>query len=334
MEAPTPAVTTTTPTPAAPPPVAAPAPAEPKTGSEILSGLSATERAEWRRTGTLPEPKPTETNAAPSPAAPAEPAAEIAATPGSEKPPTPPSEAATPSKEKGAEARIKELLAKNKELEARLAAPPPVQALPAAPPPAQAADPEPDATDYEKYPLGTADPKYIRDLSAHIAKGMLAEHRAQQAKAETETRQRAEHARASAELAERTTSIKEKHADFEEVARGVKGIAPGSPLDAFILGSKRYGFEALYHLGKHPDELARIMAIPDVIEQVEELVLLGHALTSATPAPKTETTAPPPPKTLGTRATNVADPAEAALARGDFGEYRRLTNERDLARKK
>lgn len=297
--------------------------------------MSADQRQHWKLTGELPSDKPAEktadkpstTQPASSAAAPADRAVETAT-------PTPP--ASEPAPAKDAEARKKELaaeveglLAQRAKLRQELERPAPQNAHPPASQPAAAAKPDP--TDYEKYPLGSADPQFVEDMSDWKAKAILATHQAEQTKAATEARQRREAIEAGQELAARTEAIKTRHPDFEDVAKTVKGIAPQSVMDSFILGSKRYGFDTLYHLGQHPAELARIQAIADPIEQFEELVLIGHALTTDTPPVKTQTDAPPPPPTLGTRASTVVDEAEAALARGDVPAYRRIMNEREMS---
>lgn len=53
--------------------------------------------------------------------------------------------------------------------------------------------------------------------------------------------------------------------------------------------------------------------------------------TSQAPAPKTVSTAPAPPVTLGNRTADTADPVEAALRRKDQAAYTREMNKRDLA---
>lgn len=51
----------------------------------------------------------------------------------------------------------------------------------------------------------------------------------------------------------------------------------------------------------------------------------------AAPAPKTVSSAPTPPVTLGTRTADTADPLEAAIKRKDTAAYIREANKRDLA---
>lgn len=290
--------------------------------------MSAADRSTYEQTGALPDAiKPTFTDDAPpaSSAAPVvEPPAATVATP-------PP--ASEPGKPKGAEARAIELKAEIDALLTQRAAlrreVAPSQTPPAASSPAPELPPEPDPSNYEKYPLGTSDPAYLKDMTAHaIAADRVAQH------AESRKAADAVAARdAGIELGTRVKSFTAKYADFEAVTRGVTGIAPGSMLDAWILSSKGLGFEALYHFGKNPDVLASILAIRDPIEQIETVVLLGHSLKDATAAPpvKTKTDAPAIPPTLDTRPSAADNDAEAAMARGDAAAYQRIMNERDIA---
>lgn len=322
---------------AAPPAVAvaAPAPAAPTptTGTEILASLSAADRADYERTGELPETaKPTFVDDKPpaSSAAPAvEPPASTDALPKADSEPAD----NDPDYKPKTKARIDSLLTDNKRLKDELArrpvaAAPPVQTPPAASSPALEVPPEPDGTNYEKYPLGTADPAYVKDVAAHAVAvdRVQRQNEARDASTAQATRE------AAAELTSRVETYKGKYADFEDVTKGVKGIAPSSMLDAWILSSKSLGFEALYHFGKHPDVLARILAISDPIEQIETVVLLGHSLKEgAAPAPKTKTEAPAPPPLLDTRPNAADNDAEAAMARGDAAAYQRIMNEHEMA---
>jgi hypothetical protein len=99
--------------------VTVPADSQPaKSSSEILSSMDEKQTLEWRTTGKLPEQKDSKTEAVSSPAAKETPEAPAKATetPAGSVPATkePPKEA------KGAEGRIKELLADNKRLKAEL----------------------------------------------------------------------------------------------------------------------------------------------------------------------------------------------------------------------
>jgi hypothetical protein len=94
--------------------------------SEILSSMNAKERATWRQTGELPEAKPKETKEAKETPAESSPAAKTEVTePEAQKPAAESSAAPVVAEKehkpnKGAEARIKELLADNKRLSAEL----------------------------------------------------------------------------------------------------------------------------------------------------------------------------------------------------------------------
>lgn len=100
----------------------------------------------------------------------------------------------------------------------------------------------------------------------------------------------------------------------------------------------------MQHLSDHPEELRRITAIPPRLqrlsgaalasaharEMTREMALLEARLTPAdapapsTPTPpKTITSAPDPPFSLGKKATTDADPEKAAVATGDYTAYER-----------
>jgi len=100
----------------------------------------------------------------------------------------------------------------------------------------------------------------------------------------------------------------------------------------------------MQHLSDHPEELRRLAAIPPPLQRLSgaalasaharwmtrEMTLLEAKLTSAdapapssTPPPKTITSAPDPPFTLGKKATTDADPEKAAVAQGDYTAFER-----------
>ncbi len=319
------AVSTDAPSAPAAPAAAASTPVSP---TDILRSMSAADRASYEASGELPDAiKPTFTEDS-SPSKPAEQVVETATRV------EPPSEAAKP---KGAEARAAELkaeieglLKKRSDLRRDLQ-PPQTQTPPAASSPAPVAlGPEPDSNDYTKYPLGTSDPQYLRDMARHEARAEFAAERTLSAEAAATQRVQTENQRLASEWQQKVAAVQATHADVVEKFSQPIGIPAGSAMDVWILESE-LGPTTLYHLYDHPDEVARIVALSPV-RQLEAMVLLGHSLQSATPPVKTKTNAPAPPPTLDTRAAPAAADADAALARGDFAAYTRIQNELDLAK--
>lgn len=306
------------------PAVAAPTPTTP---TDILRSMSAADRSSYERTGVLPDAiKPTFEGDSSSPK-PAEQAAPTGATP------PPDSE---PGTGKGAEARKAELKAEIDTLLKQRAdlrketAPRPPATIAAPPPAAVDLGPKPDGTNYETYPLGTADPQYLEDLASHMARTIIAADRKAADETAAKARTQTEHQRMAQDWQQRVGAVKDKHPDVIEKFSQPIGIPAGSAMDAWILESDM-GPETLYHLYDHPDEVTRILALSPV-KQLEAMVLLGHSLVDAAPVIKTKTDAPPPAPLLDTRATPSAHDADAAMARGDFAEYSRLANERDMAK--
>jgi hypothetical protein len=84
--------------------------------------------------------------------------------------------------------------------------------------------------------------------------------------------------------------------------------------------------QVLEHLTAHPEEKAKLLALPNRRAVVREFSRLEARLTptaaGAAAAPKTITDAPTPAVTLGNRAAHMADPVDSAVARGDVAAYR------------
>lgn len=308
--------------------------------ADDLASLNETELATWRSTGEMPSTSPVTTPPAASSAATpgTSPAASTDATPqpaGSD-----PAASATP----GADKRIPELLAdrarerdRAERAERRLAelqrpTQPPSDARPAA---SSAAPAGPVAPDPETFPYGTADPGYLKALTAHTVATTLAAERAtweagqRQARAEQESRQ------ALAAFDERVAASRVLHPDFDDVAlKAVTDIQPGSLADLFVLENKPDehgvgGAEVLYFLQQPANraEQKRILAL-STMDQMIALVRLGDRLKVGAPA--AATSVPPPPPTLATRPT-PGDAVEQALATGDTAAYLREMNARELA---
>ncbi len=156
-----------------------------------------------------------------------------------------------------------------------------------APPPVKAAkdDPEPDAAIYDGSE-GKDLAAYLKDHSRWAAREELRLANAEYEKVTTAETQKVEAQRFQADWKHRTESAKGEYSDFEAVAYGplrvpelpnLNEIPQGSIIDAWIL-ERPYGAKLLYHLKKNPSEFLRIAILPTIAEQVEELTLLGRAL--------------------------------------------------------
>ena len=83
--------------------------------------------------------------------------------------------------------------------------------------------------------------------------------------------------------------------------------------------------QVLEHLTAHPDEKAKLLALPNRRALLREFSRLEARFTPAAPgaaAPNTITAAPTPAVTLGNRAAHMADPVDSAVARGDVTAFR------------
>lgn len=107
--------------------------------------------------------------------------------------------------------------------------------------------------------------------------------------------------------------------------------AQGKPLSAAndladeILDSD-VALQVLEYLTAHPDEKAKLLALPNRRAVVREFSRLEARFTpaaaGAAAAPKTITDAPTPAVTLGSRAAQMGDPVDSAVARGDVSAFR------------
>lgn len=323
--------------------------------TEILKALTPEQYKVWQRTGDLPEVAPKtpakteETKAASSPAANTavtEPPAKAAETvadpvPVKEEP-----------KAKGAEARIKELLADNKKLASELEAlrKPPAIALVKSEEPAKPLRNEVDSkTGQLKFAtddaFDSAYEKWMTDKVSHDVRKQIAK--------ENEAVRVAEQNKIIEQRMLNSIKItKEKHPDFETVlemdekgqmqAQAVKSIKQNGVLDAWILDSE-LGMEILYHLAKNPSEIERIQAL-NPFAAARELTKLEDKLSVSTPAsPKPEekassapnvTKAPAPAANISGKATAPVDEEEAAVKAQDFLRFEKVANEEDFRRRK
>ena len=128
-----------------------------------------------------------------------------------------------------------------------------------------------------------------------------------EAEAHAKEAEEAERAAIQEEWAAQATAAKAKYADFEQVAY----TAPISDEVADVIATSEMGAEIAYHLGKHPDQAARISSLHPV-DAAREIGRI-EARFSAPPPPKQTTTAPPPPKPLGGAGGDV-DPSKMSMA--------------------
>lgn len=332
--------------------------------TEILASLTPEEKAKWRQTGNLPEPKkeiPKEstTEAVPSPAAttdvtePAK-AAETTAAPVAANQEHKPN--------KGAEARIKELLAANKKLEVELEA---ARRAPVVTPAKIEEVAKPHRYD--------VDPKTGQAMYATDAAFDEAFETYLTAKVTADVEKRHAKARQDERIAEQNRLIEqrwqnalkianEKHEDFAKVLdigdeeqngkmlknifrnKDLKTIKTNGVLDAWILDSE-IGAEMLYHFAKNPSEIARIQSL-SAFAAARELTKIEEKL-SAPPSASTKkeekpaessstaqvTRAPAPAASVSGKATAPVDEVEAAVKDEDFSRFKRVANREDFAKR-
>lgn len=306
-----------------------------------LTDLSSEQRAEWRKTGALPAKPKVETAASPdtpkaatSEAKPEE--AEAETEPASE-----PGESTQEPKEKhsrapGAEKRIAELIAKNKELEKLVAArvPAPEKAPEKKAEAKVGQKPTPEDLDDSGKPKFATYEDFVEALSDWKAEGRVAAFKAESEKAAKDAEVAKQNKAVEEGWMKRVDEAKAKHEDFVEVAFAADlPIKPGSVADAVILESE-LGAELLYYFGQNRPELERINALP-MMQQAREIFRLEASLQGepAAQAPaKPVTRAPKPAAVVGGKATAPADAALAAVHRGDFASYKKQADQRDLTR--
>jgi hypothetical protein len=327
--------------------------------TQILESLNSEQMHEYEKSGKLPdlpEAPPKEkvetAPADPSSAAKEPPAPEKVEAPAESAP------AHQEPKPKGAEARIKELLAENKRLASEL------ETSRKAPVAAPAKSEEPAKPHRNDVDEKTGLAKYATDEAYEEARDKWltdkVTHDVEQRHA------KAEKERTVAEqnkLIERRwqNSIKiatEKHPDFAKVlelddkgafnSAAVRSIKGGSVVDAWILESE-IGGEILYYLAANPGEVERIGAL-NPFAAARELTKLEDKLSApvTAPAPVKETkeekaegspkpvvsNAPAPAATVGGKGTAPVDEIGAAVKDGNFSAYEREQNRLDVQKRK
>ena len=314
------------------PPTAQPEPAQ---GNGWQDGQQSTlekateaERLEWRKTGKLPEPAE---KAAPATAkTPSEnaPDADTGKSQGDGKP------SRVETRKQALSAEIQELhtlLQRRAALREQLRntgdQPGTTPAGPEQPKAAAGTDGKPKMENFET----------IEDYTEAMADWKLAQHQAKLANdAKAREHEQTEQQRLSA-LAERRKAFQAEVEDFDQViqtaaAMDIQGPASDT-IGAFIEDSP-HGMEMAYLFGKNLETYEQVVNMTPanairVLRDIEVGIESRRqaAQPAATPAKATATRAPAPvvPIASGTK-TATTDPVDAALAAGNFGEYRRLMN--------
>lgn len=323
--------------------------------TEILKSLTPAQTKEWRTTGKLPDipatpPKET-TEAASSTAATTEVTEEPAKAPETSTAPV----AVEPKSEKpkGAEARIKELLAANKELEAKLEA---ARKAPIVAPAKIEEVAKPHRNDVDPktgLPVYASDEAFDTAFESYLTAKVTADVEKRTAKAQADARAAEQNKIIEQRWQNSLKIANEKHTDFAKVLgidekgafhnEALKTIKSNSVVDAWILDSD-IGAEMLYHFAKNPEDLVTIQEMnafraARALTKLEE-TLSGKTATppKETPAPRSEATsvtrAPAPPASISGKATAPADEVEAAVKTEDFRRFQKAANAEEFAKKR
>lgn len=307
---------------------AAQAPKETQPAGVPVESLNDAQRDKWLRTGEMPaqeaeketpkDSKLTEEASSPSPTPekaevaekekPAESAPEGKAQEKAELPPS--------------EARIKELLAKNKILEQQLAdlRRPPERQEPAK---TEEVEEAPKMEDFEDLASWTE-----AKINFEV-KQSLAKDRELRASEETKARIDAHNKQVVQKWNESVASAKKKYPDFEEKAFAADfNIIDGSVLDRWCLESDM-GTDVLYHYATHRDEFEALNRMTPVLAAREIAKTEVKLLEKPKPAPKVVSDAPKPVSEVSGRGTATDDPIAEALASGDIGKYMDLMNKKE-----
>ena len=332
--------------------------------SEAVKALSADDRAHWQLTGELPSSSDdiSVTDAASSPAEPAEQATSTeATTPAASEPATsttPPGKAKRPNAEtRKAElaAEIHTLLQQRDSLKAEVSAPRQTTALdvvPASSPaPVTMAETvlRPDVTQsalsetqfFERFP----DAAY-GDFTRYTARYEFALAKAEDAQAQHVQARRQAVDQKAATFTERLDAAKAADPTFRvddrlmeltpvELLPDGARYGPGNVIASEVLASDAAP-ALLRYFTDHWDALKAIatldsdVAIARAIGRLEA-TLESRALMPSQPTVKTVTSAPAPAQTLGSKPSAPVDVVEAAIGRKDFASYREAMNRREVA---
>jgi len=322
-------------------------------------------RSAWLQTGVMPGNSSAEKDADSAPAQPVEQAAST------EVPSKADSEPAAPAKAIGAEARIPELLRDRAEerrlrLDAQARADDLERRLAALERPAPDAKPgsSPEGTtkaEWQRYAEMPEAPKedaferygdYTAAMSLFIGKQLFAEH-------EQANQRRAQQQQTEQQIVQKFTKaheafngyLKENPGAKDKIRPELLDITPISMLrpdepagphhfiaEQVVESSVNGPLLEYFSTREGAEHWGRLMtqspdAIVREIGRLEGRFLTRAAASTATP-PKTVSTTPDPPETLGRRPADPVPDADAALARGDFAAYADAMNRRDWAAKR
>ena len=341
-----------------------PSEAEPETGATEavipepldLGGLTEKQYEAWRLTGKVPEKSgtPETPDAAGDPE-------------GSEE--TPPAgddktqqQQAQPKggKKETAEQRIKNLLAKNKQLQADLdRAKNGTQPgeKPAESPTAKPTEPKTskleapvkprfeDFKDKSYEEFEAAKDAYFEALTDYKAAKAIEADRAERVKEAREAEAAKTQKQIEQSWTERMAQAVKDYPDYGDVVFADGNLRADIPhssaMDEYILDSE-VGPAILYHLAKNLDETRRIAGLNPIRAAAAlrdmEVAITGERPAKVTPitgAPKPKiTNAGPIPTTVSGRGAPPSDVVEAALKAGDFATYQREQNARELRTRK
>lgn len=125
---------------------------------------------------------------------------------------------------------------------------------------------------------------------------------------------------------------------YDEATRSLlSGLQAGTMIGDALLESE-VGPQMALHLATHPDEVARILALPvnSAVRALGKIEAMFESPTtsasaSAGPAAKKSTTAPAPPTTLAARSASPADRSRDASDRGDYPAFEAEENRKAIA---
>jgi hypothetical protein len=325
--------------------------------SEILASLTPEQTKHWRVTGQLPEAKPKEEK--PATEATTEAASSTAAKEASGAAPA--AETSTASvtvkeehKPKGAEARIKELLADNKRLNAELES---ARKAPTVAPAKVEEVAKPHRNDVDAktgQPMYASDAAFEEAQEKYLTAKITADVEKRQAKAQSDARIADQNKIIQQRWQNSLKIANENHADFKEKLKiddkgkfnnpVLQSIKTNGTLDAWILDSD-IGAELLYYFSDKQDEVDRIQSL-NPFAAARELTRLEEKLTgTAAPPPKEEekpdersspnvSKAPAPAASIAGKGTAPVDEEEAAVKSEDFKRYQRVANAEDAKKYK
>lgn len=254
--------------------------------------------------------------------------------------PAPVSETGNPPETKpakgnrGAEARIRELVAENKRLMEQLQ-PRTTQQPQQTQQTQQTQQPKPlqrpvrpkltDFEDFTKYEEATD--KYHEDLADFKAAEKVREFQASQAQAAQQSRIQEANRQIAETWTQQVTKAREVHEDFDTVVGDGKQIGLTPVMHSFILSSP-LAAEMTYRLASDLPEAHRIAQLnpADCVRALVKLELAIEPPKETTPSPKKVTQAPPPARDIRARNTAPVDEVEKAVADDDFRKFYELEN--------